>query len=153
MLTAPLTQNLSKCSSLCLNDPMLCTDKQHCLANSTSSLRSQFNHYFLKEASLTFWHFHSPYLMFSYYQEAFPLITKLHLYLFVLGWWWKSGWAISNPERWCCESAALNMPANVENSSGHRTGKGQFSFQSQRKAMPKNAQTSAQLHSSHTLVK
>ena len=36
-------------------------------------------------------------------------------------------------------------------SSGHRTGKGQFSFQSQRKAMPKNAQTTAQLHSSHTL--
>ena len=26
-------------------------------------------------------------------------------------------------------------------SSGHRTGKGQFSFQSQRKTMPKNAQT------------
>ena len=38
-------------------------------------------------------------------------------------------------------------------SSGHRTGKGQFSFQSQRKAMPKNAQTTAQLHSSYTLVK
>ena len=38
-------------------------------------------------------------------------------------------------------------------SSGHRTGKGQFSSQSQRKAMPKNAQTTAQLHSSHTLVK
>ena len=38
-------------------------------------------------------------------------------------------------------------------SSGHRTGKGQFSFQSQRKAMPKNAQTATQLHSSHTLVK
>ena len=35
----------------------------------------------------------------------------------------------------------------------NRTGKGQFSFQSQRKAMPKNAQTTAQLHSSHTLVK
>ena len=34
-------------------------------------------------------------------------------------------------------------------SSGHRTGKGQFSFQSQRKAMPKNAQTTTQLHSSH----
>ena len=34
-------------------------------------------------------------------------------------------------------------------SSGHRTGKGQFSFQAQRKAMPKNAQTTAQLHSSH----
>ena len=37
--------------------------------------------------------------------------------------------------------------------SGHRTGKGQFSPQSQRKAMPKNAQTTTQLHSSHTLVK
>ena len=35
-------------------------------------------------------------------------------------------------------------------SSGHRTGKGQFSFQSQRKAMPKHAQTAAQLHSSHS---
>ena len=38
-------------------------------------------------------------------------------------------------------------------SSGHRTGKGQFSFQFQRKAMPKNVQTTTQLHSSHTLVK
>ena len=37
-------------------------------------------------------------------------------------------------------------------SSCHRTGKGQFSFQSQRKAMPKNVQTTAQLHSSHTLA-
>ena len=36
---------------------------------------------------------------------------------------------------------------------GHRTGKGQFSFQSQRKAMPKNVQTTAQMHSSHMLVK
>ena len=34
-----------------------------------------------------------------------------------------------------------------------RTGKGQFSFQSQRKAMPKNAQTTTQLHLSHTLAK
>ena len=38
-------------------------------------------------------------------------------------------------------------------SSGHRTGKGQFSFQSQRRAMPKNAQTTVQLHSSHMLAK
>ena len=37
--------------------------------------------------------------------------------------------------------------------SGHRTGKGQFSFQFQRKKMPKNAQTTAQLHPSHMLVK
>ena len=45
------------------------------------------------------------------------------------------------------------MPANLENSAvATGTGKGQFSFQSQRKLMPKNAQTTAQLHSFHTLV-
>ena len=38
-------------------------------------------------------------------------------------------------------------------SSGHRTGKDPFSFQSQRKAMLKNAQTTTQLHSSHMLAK
>ena len=38
-------------------------------------------------------------------------------------------------------------------SSGQRTGKGQFSFQLQRKALPKNAQITTQLHSSHMLVK
>ena len=37
--------------------------------------------------------------------------------------WWKFGeykigsWAISNPKRWCCDSAALNTPANLENSA------------------------------------
>ena len=35
-----------------------------------------------------------------------------------------------------------------ETQSSHRTGKGQFSFQSQRKAMPKNAPTTTRLHSS-----
>ena len=38
-------------------------------------------------------------------------------------------------------------------SSDHWTRKCQFSFQSQIKAMPKNAQTTAQLHSSHMLAK
>ena len=37
--------------------------------------------------------------------------------------------------------------------SGLKTGKGQFSFQSQRKAMEKNVQASAQLHSSHMIAK
>ena len=50
----------------------------------------------------------------------------------------------------CCTQYASKF---AQLSSGHRTGKGQFSFQSQRKAMPKNAQTTAQLHSSHMLVK
>ena len=46
----------------------------------------------------------------------------------------------------------LNMPANMENSAV-ATGLEKFSFQSQIKAMTKNAQTTTQLHSSHTLVK
>ena len=50
----------------------------------------------------------------------------------------------------CCTQGASQFG---KLSSGHRTGKGQFPFQSQRKAMPKNVQTAAQLHSSHTLVK
>ena len=37
--------------------------------------------------------------------------------------------------------------------SGYRTGNSQVSFQSQRKAMPKNVQTTTQSHSSHTLAK
>ena len=48
--------------------------------------------------------------------------------------------------KWCTQYASKFEKL----SSGHRTGKGQFSFQSQRKAMPKNVQTTTQLHSSNT---
>ena len=49
--------------------------------------------------------------------------------------------------RKCC----TQKPSKFEKlSSDHRTGKGQFSFKPQRKAMPKNAQSTEQLHSSHT---
>ena len=52
-----------------------------------------------------------------------------------------------------CSSAVQCASKYGKFSSGHRTGKGQYSFQSQRKEMPKNAQTTTQLHSSHTLTK
>ena len=51
------------------------------------------------------------------------------------------------------------MPANLENghriefSNGHRTRKGQFSFQSQKRTMPKNVQTTTQLDSFHMLAR
>ena len=46
------------------------------------------------------------------------------------------------------------MTANLENSAVATVlEKGQFSFQFQRKAMPKNDQTTTQLHSSYTLAK
>ena len=49
--------------------------------------------------------------------------------------------SVSNPKRWCCETATLNMPANLENWAV-ATGleKGQFSFLSRRKTIPKNVQ-------------
>ena len=30
---------------------------------------------------------------------------------------WNFSWAISNSKSWCCDSAALNMPANLETSA------------------------------------
>ena len=38
-------------------------------------------------------------------------------------------------------------------SSGHRTGKGQFSFQSQRKAMPEKVQATVKLPSLHMIAR
>ena len=48
----------------------------------------------------------------------------------------------------CC-SQYVNKFRNF--SSGHRAGNDQFSFQSQRRAMPKNIQATLQLHSFHIL--
>ena len=45
------------------------------------------------------------------------------------------------------------MPANLENSSVATGLEKVFSFQSQRKAIPKNVQNTTQLHSSHMLAK
>ena len=51
---------------------------------------------------------------------------------------------------WKCHTQYVKKFGKL--SSGHRTGKGQLSFQFQRKTMPKNAQTTTRLHSSHTLA-
>ena len=50
------------------------------------------------------------------------------------------------------DNAALNMPANLENSAV-ATGLEKVSFHSQRREMPKNVQNTAQLHSFHMLLK
>ena len=65
----------------------------------------------------------------------------------------ESSWAISNPERRCCESAALNMPANWKTQQWLQVWKRSVFIPIPKKDMPKNTQTTAQLHSSHTLVK
>jgi len=58
--------------------------------------------------------------------------------------WWNSSWAIPNPERWCCESAALNVPANLENSAV-ATGLEKVSFHSN----PKERQCQRMLNLLH----
>ena len=50
----------------------------------------------------------------------------------------------------CCTQYASKFR---QLTSGYRTEKCHFSFQLLRKEVPKNVQTTAQLHSSHTLVK
>ena len=49
----------------------------------------------------------------------------------------------------CCTQYASKFEKLI---SGHRAGKGQFSFQSQREAMPKTVQPIVHLYSSHTLA-
>ena len=50
----------------------------------------------------------------------------------------------------CCTQYASKFGKLI---SGHRTGKVQFSFQSQRRAMPKDVQTTIQLCSFHMIVR
>ena len=50
--------------------------------------------------------------------------------------------------KWCAQYASKFRKL----SSGHRTGKGQFSFWSQRRTMPKNVQITTQLRSFHMLT-
>ena len=54
---------------------------------------------------------------------------------------------ISNPKRWCCESAALNMPTNMENSAV-ATGLENISFNSN----PKERQCQRMLKLLHTCI-
>ena len=52
---------------------------------------------------------------------------------------------------WKCCTQYASKSGKLSSCQG--AGKGQFSFQFQRKAMPKNFQTTTQLHSSHSLAK
>ena len=48
---------------------------------------------------------------------------------------------------------AVKVLHSIYQQFGHGTGKGQFSFQSQRKAMLNNVQITIQLHSFHMLAR
>ena len=84
--------------------------------------------------------------MFIVQLSQFQLLGKIFMMEFQLSYF--KSWKMML--RKCCTQYASKFG---KLSSAHRTGKGQFSFQFQRKAMPKNAQTTAQLHSSHMLGK
>ena len=69
---------------------------------------------------------------------------RKHDYKQGLWGWWNSSWAISNPEGCCCESAALTMLANLENSAV-ATGLEKVSFHSN----PKERQCQRMLQLPH----
>ena len=81
------------------------------------------------------------YFCFIDYVKAFDYVDHNKL--------WKILKETGIPDQLTC--LLRNLYAGQEATT--RTGKGQFSFQSQRKTMLKNAQTTTQLHSSHTLLK
>ena len=60
--------------------------------------------------------------------------------------WWNFSWAVSNSKRWCCGLKVWHSVVRKfgKLSCGHRNGKDQFSFQSQRRAMPRSVQTTTQ---------
>ena len=74
--------------------------------------------------------------VYFHYQSGkeFYLIPLISRFVCFLWRWWKSSWAISNPKRWCCASAALNIPANLKNSAV-ATGLEKISFHSNPKEM------------------
>ena len=82
------------------------------------------------------------------YTKAFGIMTN-----------WKILKEVEIPDHLTCLLRYLYAGQEATVRTRHGTadwfqiGKGQFSFQSQRKAMPKNFQTIAELHSSHMLVK
>ena len=79
-------------------------------------------------------------------------LGKWHCVLCFSMTWVQGFWELS--QEYCEINCCIQYASKFGKlSSGHRTGKGQFSFQSQRKAMQNNAQTTTQLHSSHMLVK
>ena len=82
-----------------------------------------------------------------------PLEKEMAIHSSTLAW--KIPW-MEEPDRlqsMGCKESDTTERLHFHFHSGHRTGKGQFSLQSPRKAMTKNAQTTTQLHSSHTLLK
>ena len=66
--------------------------------------------------------------------------------------WWNSSCAISNPKRWYCESAALNIPANLENSQWPQDWKRSVFIPIPKKGNAKECSPYRTLHSSHTLT-
>ena len=56
-------------------------------------------------------------------------------------------------KRWCCESATLKMPANLENSAVATGLEKLFSFQSQERQCQRMFKQICKLHTSHTLAK
>ena len=80
------------------------------------------------------------------------------------GWLWLRSWLkfrvklkevgrTTKPSRYDLNQSSQYVRIFGKPSSGHKTRKGQFSFQSQRRTMSKKVQTSVQLHLTHMLAR
>ena len=81
------------------------------------------------------------FVSWNQHYKSFPQVFKWYLNCYRYASFWRYDYIYTQTKKF------------GKLSSGHRTGKDQFSFQSQRKAMPKNVQTTAQLHSFHMLAR
>jgi len=96
---------------------------------------------------ITWWCGHSPRARHSGVWTQ----VGLRKYYYKQSWWkwWNSSSATSNHKDDGVKVLYSYVSRFGKLSSGHRTGKGQFSLQPQRKVMPKNFQTNIQLCSFH----
>ena len=114
-----------------------------------------------KTIVLTIWNFVAKVMSLlsnTLYRFVIPFLPRTNHLL--ISWLQSPSTVILEAKKWISVTASTfsssichEVSKSGKLSSVHRTGKDQLSFQSQRKAVPKNAQTTAQLHSSHTLVK
>ena len=92
----------------------------------------------------SWWCDHSPRARYPGMQSQVGL--RKHHYKQSWWMWWNSIWGISNPQRWC-ESVALNMPTNLENSA-MATGLEKISFHSN----PKERQCQRMFKLQHSVL-
>ena len=136
----------SYCAHLCMKCSLGISNFLEEISSLSHSIVFLFLHWSLRKAFLSLlvilWNsvFQWVYLSFSplpfFLSQLFVRLPQSTILPLCISFSWGGSWSLPPASKF------------GKLSSGHRSGKDQFSFQSQRKAMPKNSQTTTQLHSS-----